>query len=317
MNLWEAYDKIDEYLKEKLLTIPPYPSVSGNTVGKLLDCLENPDPAWGGLDGEILRMVVSPWQRAYQMEYRFKPSRAFKSFIKAIESATFDLMIGNYVSSYLSLVPVVEAVLREWANENAEIKSLNEKGNFSIYAFEKNLVRYLEEKNKQRNSNTEFQKWISNQIKYFDFIIKKVFYLSFEDSEKGLKREFNRNRALHFLENIDDILVLRDNNTRIYLLLDIIAELYLSLDENLYTQNTFYANPDENIDFNLRWKIYLKNKMESIDFTDMNILRFAFLEDDENLVLPEGKKRKFIEQKDYQIKFIKSRSESRQQSTKE
>lgn len=40
MNLWEAYDKIDEYLKEKLLTIPPYPSVSGNTVGKLLDCLE-------------------------------------------------------------------------------------------------------------------------------------------------------------------------------------------------------------------------------------------------------------------------------------
>jgi hypothetical protein len=47
-------------------------------------------------------------------------------------------------------------------------------------------------------------------------MIKKVFYLRFEDSEKGVKRKFNRNRTLHLLENVDEPEVLRDNNTRIF-----------------------------------------------------------------------------------------------------
>ncbi|MER2060525.1 MAG: hypothetical protein ABTA16_17020, partial [Niallia sp.] len=93
---------------------------------------------------------------------------------------------------------------------------------------------------------------------------------------------------------------------RIFLLLDIIAELYLSLDEELYSNNTFYANYEENIDFNLRWKIYLKNAMEYIKFTDMNIINSAFLQQDKKLMSDE-KKQKFIEQKDYQIQFIQSK----------
>ncbi|HHY21278.1 MAG TPA: hypothetical protein GX525_05205, partial [Bacilli bacterium] len=156
MTLWEAYDEIDEYLKETLLTIPPYPSVSGKKIKELLDSMRNPDPAWGGLEGETLRMVINPWQRAYQIEYRFKPSKIFNDFMKVIESATYDLMIGNYISSYLSLVPVVEAILRKWADEKStEIKSTNESGNFSIYVFRKNLVEYLKYKNDQRKSSTK------------------------------------------------------------------------------------------------------------------------------------------------------------------
>ena len=41
MNLWEAYDKINGYLNEKLFAIPPYPCVSGNMLNKLLVCLEH------------------------------------------------------------------------------------------------------------------------------------------------------------------------------------------------------------------------------------------------------------------------------------
>ena len=309
MNLWEVYNKIDEHLKETLLTIPPYPCVSGSKMQELLDCLENPDPARGGLEGEILRMIINPWQRAYQIEYRFKPSKIFNSFMKVIESATYDLMIGNYICSYLSLVPVVEAVLRGWADEKCnEIKSVNKYGDFSIFVFGKNLVKYLKEKNGERQSNPKFRKWISNQIKYFDFMIKKVFYLRFEDSEKGVKREFNRNRTLHLLENVDEPEVLRDNNTRIFLLLDIISELYLALDDELYVKNTFYCDHEDNIDFNLRWKIYLRNAMESIDFTDMTIINFAFLQQDKKVGLSNDRKLKFIVQKDTQIKLMQQRN---------
>lgn len=309
MNLWEAYDKIDEYLNEKLLTIPPYPCVSGGKVKTLLDCLENPDPAWGGLDGEILRMVINPWQRAYQVEYRYKPSKVFAGSMRVIESATYDLMIGNYVCSYISLVPVVESVLREWAIEKSdEIESSYKNGDFKIKIFSKNLINYLEEVNKQRKSNPKFQKWLSNQIKYFEFMMDKVFYLRFKDSEEGVQNEFNRNRVLHFLDNIEDSRILRDNNTRIFLLLDIIAELYLCQDDKLYLKNTFYADCEDNIDFNLRWKIYLKNAQESIDFTDMNIIRFAFLTKDEKVCLSEDKKKKFLEQKELQIRLLESRN---------
>lgn len=308
MNLWESYDRIDEYLKEKLLTIPPYHCVSGNMVKNLLDCLENPDPAWGGLDGEILRMVINPWQRAYQVEYRYKPSNVFAGSMRVIESATYDLMVGNYVCSYISLVPVVESVLREWAIEKSDEIESTKKGDFKIKVFSKNLVSYLEEKNKRKNTNPKFQKWLSNQIKYFEFMMDKVFYLRFKDSEDGVHKEFNRNRVLHILDNIEDSRILRDDNTRIFLLLDIIAELYLCQDDNLYLKNTFYADYEDNIDFNLRWKIYLKNAQESIDFTDMNIIRFAFLTKDEKVYLTEDKKKKFLEQKELQIKLLESRN---------
>lgn len=309
MNLWDIYEKIDEHLKENLFAIPPYPCVSGNKVRELLNCLENPDPAWGGLEGEILRMVINPWQRAYQIEYRFKPSKIFNRFLKVIESATYDLMIGNYICSYLSLVPVVEAVLREWAYEKQnQIKYKNKYGDFSIFTFSKNLVKYLQEKNRERHSNPNFNNWISNQIKYFDFMIRKIFYLRFDDSKEGIKREFNRNRTLHLLDNIEDVQVLRDNNIRIFLLLDIIVELYLSLDEYLYVNNTFYSDYQNNTDFNLRWKIYLKNAMESIDFTDMTIINFAFIQEDKKVRLDNDKKQKFILQKDIQMELIQQRN---------
>ncbi|AWE07041.1 hypothetical protein DCE79_06320 [Lysinibacillus sp. 2017] len=305
MNLWETYVKVDKHLNEKLLTIPPYPCVSGKRIQELLASLENPDPAWGGLDGEILRMVKNPWQRAYQIEYRFKPTKIFNDFMKIIESATYDLMIGNYICSYLSLVPVVEAILRKWFNE---IKSINKQGgDFNRKIFVENLVKYLYEKNNERHTNIKFQNWINNQIKFFDFMINEVFYLRFKDSEEGVKKEFNRNRTLHLLDNIEDVEVVRDNNTRIFLLLDIIAELYLSLNEELYNQNTFHTDYEKNIDFNLRWKIYLKSAMETINFTDMTIINFAFYQEEKKTMTDE-QKQKFIEQKEYQIQFIQSKN---------
>ncbi|HEY4543484.1 MAG TPA: hypothetical protein VIG40_02470 [Tissierellaceae bacterium] len=305
MDLWDKYEKIDDHLSKNLLTIPPYPRVSGEKVQELLSCLEEPDLGSGGLDGEVLRMVRHPWQRAYQIEYRFKPSIIFNDFMKVIESSTYDLMVGNYICSYMSLVPVVEAILRKWSIEKSrEIKSHNTKKRFSIHTFSKNLVKYLHEENNSRTSNVKYQKWIRNQIEYFDFIIREVFYQRFESSEEGVEKEFNRNRTLHLLDNIHSPKALRDDNTRIFLLLDIIAELYLSLDEELYSNNTFYANPETNIDFNLRWKIYLKNTIESINFTDMRIIDIAFSQKD--IDMSDEQKQQFINQKDDQLHFLKS-----------
>lgn len=113
------------------------------------------------------------------------------------------------------------------------------------------------------------------------------------------------------MDNVEDSRILRDNNTRIFLLLDIIAELYLYLDDDLYVKNTFYADYEDNIDFNLRWKIYLKNKMESMDFTDMTIIQFAFLTNDDKVRLSDDKKKKFLEDQDLRLRILNSRNVKR------
>lgn len=307
MNLWESFEKVNNNLNDKLLTIPPYPSVSGSKVQELLSSLENPDPAWGGLDGEILRMVKNPWQRAYQIEYRFRPAKIFKDFIKILECATLNLMSGNNICSYLSLVPVVEATLRKWSLEIAnEVKSTNKYGDFSIHIFTRNLVKYLNEINSKRDSNPRLKKWISHQIEFLDYMIREIFFLKFSDSEEGVKKEFNRNRTLHLLDNIGDLQTIIDNNTRIFLLLDIISELYLILDEVAYSANTFDAYPEDNIDFMLRWRIYLKNALDSINFTDTTIIDLAFLRETNELI-SDDLKHKLIKIQELQIKAIQSR----------
>lgn len=162
--------------------------------------------------------------------------------MRVIESATYDLMIGNYICCYISLVPVVETVLRDWAIEmNDVVKSLNKKGYFSVRIFSKNLARYLRIQNELNNSisNSNFHKWLNNQINYFEFKMDKVFFLSFKESDKGKKKEFNRNRVLHLLDGLEDSRISRDNTIRIFLLLDIISELYLCQDNILYGENTF------------------------------------------------------------------------------
>lgn len=302
MDLWEAYNTISEELEDNLFTIPPYPMVSGEKLKKLLDALENPDYTSGGLEGEIVRMVSNPWQRAYQMEYRIVPSNIFKVSLKVIESATYDHMIGNYISSYLCLVPVVERSLRDWAKE-LELETTNSRGYFGIFTLTKNLIIYLKDEFGKRNSNIRFQKWILNQVQYFEYIMRNVFFANFEDSKEGVKKEFNRNRTLHLLDGISDNITLRDNNIRILLLIDIIAELYLALDIELYTENTFYSDPEENINFRLRWKLYLKNAIEQISYTDMTIIKFAFLEKDE-LAMSNEQKLQFISRKELEISRI-------------
>lgn len=132
----------------------------------------------------------------------------------------------------------------------------------------------------------------------------------FKESDKGKKKEFNRNRVLHLLYGLEDSRISRDNTIRIFLLLDIISELYLCQDNILYGENTSFANYKDNIDFNLRWKVYLKNVQERVYFTDMDVIKFAFLSDNPNSSLTEDQKKKFIEQKVLQIEMLKSKNKN-------
>lgn len=315
METWEVYDKIDEQLKEKLLTIPPYLIITDDKLKELLNCLENPNDETEGLEGEVIRMINNPKQRAFQMEYRIKPSKIFDDSLKIIESAIFDFMIGNYISSYVCLIPVIETVLRNWAEELDGIVTSTNNSGFERSTFIDNLVIYLNNKKDDIEEEPTFKEWISRHIQHFEYIIKDIFYQRFKNSETGVKNEFNRNRTLHLSGGLENSIIVRNNNIRIFLLIDVIAELYISLDSECYHENTYDIHTETNTDFNLRKSIYLKNLSDCTTMhTDMSIIRSSFLEDEENLILSEEKKLEFLEQINLGIQQRKMAGNSKSKS---
>lgn len=67
------------------------------------------------------------------------------------------------------------------------------------------------------------------------------------------------------------------NITRIMLVLDIIAELYFMQSPQEYWQCSFYAEPEKNLDFMLRWKLYIKQAQRAVGPNDLLVIYNAFL----------------------------------------
>ena len=123
-KLWETLNEINAELKKDFLCVPPYQCINGiylHEVKKIID--EGKDPSL-----KIRGSINLPWQRAYQMEYRFKRCAIFESFLPAIEYGTYDAMIGNWIGAYLTLLPAVEAVLRKWGEEDPNFNFEQMKG---------------------------------------------------------------------------------------------------------------------------------------------------------------------------------------------
>ena len=112
MDLWEMYKTANLELQKDFLCIPPYRCVTGQFVGELYKALKanNAD----SLRRQIYASVNRPAQRAYQMEYRYKRCDIFEPFLPVIEYATYDALKANWICAYLSFLPVVEAVIRQW-----------------------------------------------------------------------------------------------------------------------------------------------------------------------------------------------------------
>ena len=100
MDLWEELGKINAKLKEDFLCVPPYQCVNGQFIGELATNLREEKIN----ASKIRRAINQPWQRAYQIEYRYKHCKIFEPFMPAIEYATYDAMEGNWICAYLSFL---------------------------------------------------------------------------------------------------------------------------------------------------------------------------------------------------------------------
>ena len=287
MDIWEEINRINTELKKDFLCVPPYRSVTGQFVGELAANLLKGKVNTSKIRGEI----NNPWRRAYQIEYRYKQCGIFKPYLPAIEYATYDALEGNWICAYLSFLPIVEAVLRKWAEEEPTLSFNKMKG------FAPKLIDHL--KNNQYFDDDRIN-LTNGYIDYLQYILCDVLYEDFDAyDDKSFSETFNRNLSLHKLEGVMDMSEGLSNVTRILLVLDIIAELYFMQTPAEYWRCSFYAVPNKNLDFMLRWKLYTKRAMLSIGPNDILILQNAFL----NSVSDEDKKAE-IDKLDRQINLI-------------
>lgn len=157
-------------------------------------------------------MTLEPRIRALQNIGRIRHFSAFKEFSRLVEAATLCYYRGNYASSYLTLVPVIEGIILRWSG----YQGIGEKPEFDeIRKFFGNpYVR-------QPCPGNPLFHYVF--CKACDKIINDHLY---QPSQRGMAHaEFNRHQASHLLR--DTTFATRENCIRLFLLLDTMAEIYL------------------------------------------------------------------------------------------
>jgi hypothetical protein len=219
-GILKQFEEINRALIEDFLCLPPYNSINNSFVANAYNFIENPRKITTLVTAE----VNLPGRRAYQMVYRYRELEIFnRSILEVIEFSTLAFFEGNLLCSYLSLMPVIESLLREWhLTDKSCNKSFPTPANYIS-----NKCKMLKEDLKDNHAHN----WLKINIEYLEKVIIKVFCTDHPKSleHNGIDEDdiFNRNSALHKLTGLNGsnkkiILWI----ARIFLIIDVIAEVY-------------------------------------------------------------------------------------------
>lgn len=159
----------------------------------------------------IENMTLEPRIRALQNIGRIRHFAAFKEFSYFVEAATLCYYRGNYASSYLTLVPVIEGIILRWSG----YLGIGEKPEF--------------EEIRKFFRNTHVRQPCPGNPLFHDVFCKACHKIIndhlYQPSQRGTAyAEFNRHQASHLLR--DTTFATRENCIRLFLLLDTMAEIY-------------------------------------------------------------------------------------------
>jgi hypothetical protein len=220
-EILKRFEKVNKVLVNDFFCLPPYNSINTSFVASAYNYTENPKKITALVTAE----VNLPSRRAYQMVYRYRELEIFnRSILEVIEFSTLAFFEGNLLCSYLSLMPVIESLLREWhLTDNSCNKSFPTPANYISNKCKK-IKQNLHDNNHTNN-------WLKINIEYLERVIAKIFCTDHPNylEQNGIDKDdiFNRNSALHKLTGVNGsnkkiILWI----ARIFLIIDVIAEVY-------------------------------------------------------------------------------------------
>lgn len=162
----------------------------------------------------IKSIVMDPTIRSAQQIGRFEKIPLFEEFSKIINAGLLSYYRGNFISSYMTLVPVIEGIILRWYgypnNMDTNKPSFDKIKNFIKKTYQRQPMP----------SNILFMEVYS---KIADKILKEHFFKPSTDGDSY--DNFNRHLALHFLSN--NKFITEENIMRLFNLLDLLSEIYI------------------------------------------------------------------------------------------
>lgn len=207
----DRYIEVNNKLLDYALAIPIISTVAD--FNKIENELKN-----GGTDNVLIvnyikDIIMSPVFRSQQQVGRFEKIPMFYEFSKIINAGLLSYYRGNYISSFMTIAPVIEGIILRWYGFPDQKDT---KPNF------KKIKEFIK-KSYQRQpmpSNVLF-------MEAYVTVANKIFTEHyFKPSTSGASYDnFNRHLALHLLNNSQ--FITEDNIMRLFLLLDMLSEIYL------------------------------------------------------------------------------------------
>lgn len=201
--------KINEELAGHALILPIF-----STLGELAnikDLYLNLPSTEGQIFNIFEKVTMAPRLRMLQKKGRFEKFEYFKLFSQMIDAAVLCFYRSNFISCYLTLVPIIEGIIIRWMGfvENADKPDFEDIRNF----FKKSAAR------QPCPTNILFH---NIYTKACDKILNEHFY---KPTSKGFSyANFNRHVASHLLNN--EQFATRENCLRLFILLDTMTEIY-------------------------------------------------------------------------------------------
>jgi hypothetical protein len=202
-------------------------------------------------EAELIKMIsgitMNPKFRVLQKKGRIEKLPHFNLFTKMVDAATISYYRTNYMSCYMTLVPVIEGVLIRWMGyTGAEKKPLFEK------------ISKFFKKSPQRQPCPYYVLFHNIFVKACDKIINEHFY---KPTSKGLAHgNFNRHVASHILN--DDEFATEENCFRLFLLIDTMTEIYIN-EGRLYDHRFDLGREDTDAEVELYVNLMLDNTEQS------------------------------------------------------
>jgi len=193
----------------------------------------------------IENIIFNPRIRALQKKGRIEKFDCFKVFSKIIDAALISYYRANYISCYLTLIPVIEGVIIRWMGyEGNESKPDFEtiRGFFRNFAIRQPMP-----------TNILFH---NVYVKACDNILNNHFYRP--TTTGSPYANFNRHIAAHLLN--ENSFATKENCIRLFLLLDIMTEIFLY--ESKIKDHRFYLTDDDIKDDVFNYNLLLTTKPE-------------------------------------------------------
>lgn len=221
----EAVKTINSKLRSDYLCVPPYGCINGAWVSEAFQ-IQEPDK----LKYHVTKDIALPWQRAYQTTHFYHQLDIFKPFSYILDVATMAFFEGNWVCSYLSLLPVLEGVLIRWDRENGNSgeDKISSKLVNSIFL---DIPSHLD-LNIHLHNFLKIQNDFLHDVLCNDFFHHGASYMS---ADPLRERFFNRNVTSHMFRE-PQYMESGLNAVNLLLYLDVIAELYAHSKSEKYSE---------------------------------------------------------------------------------